>query len=467
MPPEVWARASSAPYNNVVGEDPQFVDPENGDYRPAPGSPAEKYGCQTFGRGGRDGPGRAPDPSSRGRAAHRDEIYVSGSVTEDTVWDADTVNVVGDVTVEDDVTLTIARGAYVEFQDYYRLDVAGTLRAEGGPDAKIIFTTDDPQDFTVDQSHTGCWNGIWFDRTLASNAESRLVYCIIEYSKSTGGGGGQYPYGGGAISVTDFSKLTIANCIIRNNVADYGGAFFLYRHANPRIVGNLIVDNHALVNAGAVYCAYSYPQMVNNTIVRNVIHNEDNPYIETCGVLNFIGKPVLANNIILGNDPMLWYMHSQLWNTKDYYTIYNNIEGYTGSGGNMDADPLFVDPAGGTFRLSSGSPCIDASDNDAVPDGVIKELDGNPRFVDDPCTDPDTGNGIPPIVDMGAYEYQPCAGDVDCDGDTDHTDLGALLGAWDSEPGDPNWNPDADLDGDGHVGHADLGILLAEWGCGT
>ncbi len=60
-----------------------------------------------------------------------------------------------------------------------------------------------------------------------------------------------------------------------------------------------------------------------------------------------------------------------------------------------------------------------------------------------------------------------CVGDIDGDGDTDHSDLGELLSAWCSHEGDPNWNPDADLDGDGHVGHGDLGILLSDWGCGT
>ncbi|HUU96357.1 MAG TPA: immunoglobulin domain-containing protein [Phycisphaerae bacterium] len=58
-----------------------------------------------------------------------------------------------------------------------------------------------------------------------------------------------------------------------------------------------------------------------------------------------------------------------------------------------------------------------------------------------------------------------CPGDVDGDGDTDHSDLGELLAAWCTHEGDPDWNPDADLDGDGHVGHGDLGIVLADWGC--
>ena len=59
-----------------------------------------------------------------------------------------------------------------------------------------------------------------------------------------------------------------------------------------------------------------------------------------------------------------------------------------------------------------------------------------------------------------------CVGDIDGDGCTGHSDLGILLGAWGSQPGDPNWNSDADLDDSGDVGHSDLGILLGDWGCG-
>ena len=61
---------------------------------------------------------------------------------------------------------------------------------------------------------------------------------------------------------------------------------------------------------------------------------------------------------------------------------------------------------------------------------------------------------------------EECPGDVDGDGDTDQGDLGALLAAWDTYPGDQYWDPNADLDGDGHVYQADLGILLGDWGCG-
>ncbi len=437
-----------------------MIDPQHGDYRLAPDSPAQGYGCQTFRRADREPPPEPPPPSICPGSYRNDLIEVSGSIDEDTVWSADTVSVVGDLTIEDGVTLTIQPGVRIEFQDYYRLDVAGTLLAVGTPACGIVFTTDEPQEFSVGQSHSGCWNGIRFDRTPATNARSHLEYCIFEYSKATGSGDGAYPYGGGAISVVDFSELTIENCIIRNCVADYGGAIFLYRQANPRIAGNLIVNNHALENAAALYCAYSYPEMINNTIVANSIQNEDNPYIESCAVLSFLAKPVFTNNIIRDNNPEVLYLHIQLWNNKDYYTCYNNIEDYENVGGNIDADPLFAAPASDDYHLSPESPCIDAGLNAALSSEA--DLDGLLRFADRPVT-PDTGGGTVPLVDMGVYEYQ-CRGDLNGDGAIDLADLAHLLAHYADTSGSRSRYADGDLDLDGDVNLSDLAALLAVYG---
>ncbi|MBU0616080.1 MAG: lamin tail domain-containing protein, partial [Planctomycetes bacterium] len=58
-----------------------------------------------------------------------------------------------------------------------------------------------------------------------------------------------------------------------------------------------------------------------------------------------------------------------------------------------------------------------------------------------------------------------CIGDVDGDGDTDLSDLAALLGAYGTGPGDPGWNPAADFDGDDDVDLSDLAHLLGDYGC--
>jgi hypothetical protein len=159
---------------------------------------------------------------------------------------------------------------------------------------------------------------------------------------------------------------------------------------------------------------------------------------------------------------------------------YSNVQGSGGSGGsgggNIDSDPLFVDPDGaddeaGTLdddlRLSTSSPCIDAANNDLVPMDITTDLDGHPRLVDDPFTD-DTGLGDCLIVDMGAYEYQDgpteccgdCPTDVNDDDNTGPFDLAMLLGTW-GPIEDANC---LDSDRNGTIDAFDLAVLLGAWG---
>jgi hypothetical protein len=97
-----------------------------------------------------------------------------------------------------------------------------------------------------------------------------------------------------------------------------------------------------------------------------------------------------------------------------------------------------------------------------VPVGVIEDLDGNPRFVDDPCR-ANTGIGDPP-VDMGAYEFQDRSCDLDGSGMVGITDFLALLAAWGPCPAPCPPSCPADFDGDCEVGVTDFLILLANWG---
>lgn len=56
------------------------------------------------------------------------------------------------------------------------------------------------------------------------------------------------------------------------------------------------------------------------------------------------------------------------------------------------------------YHLGEESPVIDAGDNTALPAEIRTDRSGFPRYWDI-VSIPDTGNGMPPIVDMGAYEY--------------------------------------------------------------
>jgi len=116
--------------------------------------------------------------------------------------------------------------------------------------------------------------------------------------------------------------------------------------------------------------------------------------------------PTLTNCILWDNDPVPLGL-SPIGGLNTITISYSDIEGgWAGAGtNNINADPLFVHPANGDYRLSPGAPCIDAGDNTVVPDDITTDLDGNPRFLQIPET-PDTGNPPDggPIVDMGAYE---------------------------------------------------------------
>jgi hypothetical protein len=73
--------------------------------------------------------------------------------------------------------------------------------------------------------------------------------------------------------------------------------------------------------------------------------------------------------------------------------------------GNLNLDPQ-LDLAGRFLSPLPGSPAIDAGSNAEVPAGMMTDLRGRPRFRDDERT-PDTGIGPAPVVDIGAFEYQP------------------------------------------------------------
>ena len=309
---------------------------------------------------------------------------------------------------------------------------------------------------------------------------------------------------GGGLYIGDGG--TVANCtFIANSAALHGGGIFNNANSHPTLTSCMLVENKAgnegggLLNAGNITVTnymfnsntakgnsggvsnriLSSPTVTNCTFSRNLaqagggVFTRDNTTL-TVTNCTFSGNTAtkghaLAFDSFLQNGPsnlimtncILW---GDIWN-NDGSTLninYSDVAGGFRGIGNIDADPLFVDPANGDTRLLPGSPCIDAGDNTAVPQDITTDLDGNARFVDDPDTI-DTGNGDPPVVDMGASEFQgasPCPWDCDGGESTDGTvgivDFLTLLAQW-GGPGS------GDFDGGG-VGINDFLELLGNWG---
>jgi parallel beta-helix repeat protein len=284
--------------------------------------------------------------------------------------------------------------------------------------------------FSANDSRNGAGGGLCTENssaTIADNyfhdnqADSGGALCITEYgspivrnnlltdNRAFSGGGGMYF---GARS----SPIIENNVILRNHSAGWGGGgincwnSFIYYGTYPIIYNNIIAYNTTIAAGGGMYCRYDHAIITNNLIVNNEAYRGGGIH-----AINAVySAPIVANCIIRGNIASLNRQVDLETSTgSQIYVTYSDVEnGYTGAG-NIDAEPLYVDPDGeddilGTdddnYRFAAGSPGIDAGDNYALHSQVTLDFDGNPRYVDDPDT-PDTGRGTRPIIDMGPYEF--------------------------------------------------------------
>jgi uncharacterized repeat protein (TIGR01451 family) len=199
---------------------------------------------------------------------------------------------------------------------------------------------------------------------------------------------------GGGLACTDGCRTTLQNALFSGNHAEYeGGGLHLSgvwgATADVKLVNATFSGNHAVERGGAV---------------ARTAYMDGSAYLE------------IANSILWGNtaasDPTIATIGDPY--QQEVVASYSLIEGWDTDTDNHvwgDRDPEFIAPAAvaapntsGNYRLRLASPAIDAGDNERVLPGIEVDLDGNPRFVEVPSV-PNTGNGTPPIVDMGAYEH--------------------------------------------------------------
>lgn len=202
---------------------------------------------------------------------------------------------------------------------------------------------------------------------------------------------------GGGIYCVDSTSLVAGNMISANTSSRGGGMYC--QNSRTRITGNVIVGNGATNQGGGIY-ARSYPVTItNNTIVANSARYAG-------GFYSYMSDAQVTNNIISFNSSGIQREQAGLIlqsNCVFGNTAYDYYSSLQPGAGDISADPLFADPAGGNYRLRWYSPCIDMGTNVGAPpfdmDGHIRPVDGN-------------ADGLA-IADMGAYEYQPIPVTID------------------------------------------------------
>jgi hypothetical protein len=255
---------------------------------------------------------------------------------------------------------------------------------------------------------------------------------------------------GGAIAVRDFSRLDADSSTFRGNTASSGsGGTIAFRDNSTSLIVNCVITGGATPSgAGGALASRNQAAaaVVNSTIVSNA----------NTAISHLSGSAIsIANSIIRDNTG-----GSQIaGNTSLISVRYSNVSGGFTGAGNINADPLFTNAASGDFSLRAGSPCIDAGDNAAVPSEVGRDIIGALRFIDDAAT-PDTGLGIAPIVDIGAYEFQTCRADFNRNGSVDFFDYLDFVAAFEAEA------PNADYNGNGSIDFFDYLDFVADFEIG-
>ncbi|UCG33406.1 MAG: hypothetical protein JSU68_02000, partial [Phycisphaerales bacterium] len=241
-------------------------------------------------------------------------------------------------------------------------------------------------------------------------AAPTLIRCAFNVNTAAQDGGAMYNIGA--------SLPLLTRCIFYwNTTPGNGGALYNRASSNAEVHNCLFNKNAASLNGGAVYNRDSRPRLTSCTISGN------NAVGVGGGIANTTyARPTLANCILWGNtDGTTDITGAQITPSEEdpqvTYSCIQDADPNDGSvfvgTGNIDDNPMFVNPTGNDFELDGNdppdtvpgsSPCIDAGFNAQVHPTVTADLAGRYRFINHPDV-ADTGVGTGPIVDMGAYEH--------------------------------------------------------------
>jgi len=297
-------------------------------------------------------------------------ISVSGNISSNTLWNADTVKIIGNVTVENGVTLTVEAGTYVEALGYYKIEIAGKIKAVGNQNDTIVFTNRDTTNFWSDTtSVAGGWGGFVFHNQATTADTSVFDYCKIQFGK-------KYNFTnentlGGVIYISSYNAVVVTNSLITCNMVAattdiencrggaiygelvnylqftnnkflknrsflYGGALSLGDDCVKAVVMNNLFQNNVAINydgilggfgiGGAIHCSDAYiesPEIAYNYFFNNL---SDNGIIYTSNVNSLIYNNVICNNRGIGIQDGHQLSTGRIFNN----TIVNNFSEFGG-----------------------------------------------------------------------------------------------------------------------------------------
>ncbi len=172
---------------------------------------------------------------------------------------------------------------------------------------------------------------------------------------------------GGGIAVFDSVDLNLEMSNVRNNTS-YGDGGGIYAHiAQVNGFRSVIADNSSQGAGGGIAADSAYLNLQFVTMAKNTARPMGAAFSTNYSAIQ------IQNSIIWANDgpaPALSL------NDTGAQITYSDIQGGWDGMGNINVDPVFMDPLNGNYNLTMGSMCIDAGNPDAGtdPDGTRADM---------------------------------------------------------------------------------------------
>jgi len=227
------------------------------------------------------------------------------------------------------------------------------------------------------------------------NGTDTLINCTFSNNLSATGYGG-----GGAIGLIG-STVFATSCIFDKNIAQHGtgdagtgGVVQTESGADIATFINCLMTNNQAIGSsddggGAIMDYAGTITLDNCTLYNNTTISTTSPTANSIHVE--AGATVSINNTIIYGT-----QSAEVFNQGTLNVTHSLVKGYASTLPNLDTDPVFVNAAGGNYRLTVCSPVINEGLNATIPAGVTTDLDNNARIFGS-------------TVDMGAYEFQSVA----------------------------------------------------------